>query len=168
MSLDFEGLRQSISPEHTLVIRRGHHGDRGEKPLTVTPEREYSVGERAAFTRTITETDIVNFAGVTGDFNPVHIDEEYARGTPFKGRIAHGLLSAALISAVLGNKLPGPGCIYLKQELIFLAPVRIGDTITAEVEIMEINGAGRRMRLGTRCLDQGGKVVLDGEALVKY
>lgn len=132
------------------------------------PGREYRIGDRASFARTITEADIVNFAGVTGDFNPVHIDEEYAKATMFKGRIAHGMLSATLISNVLGNKLPGPGCIYLKQELIFLAPVRIGDTITAEVEVLEIIEDKGRMRLRTRCLDQKEKVVLDGEALVKY
>ncbi len=135
--------------------------------MTDSMVREYRVGERASFSRTITEADIVNFAGVTGDYNPVHLDEKYAKGTLFKGRIAHGLLSASLIGSVLGNKLPGAGCIYLKQELIFLAPVRIGDTITAEVEVLEISRADRKMSLNTKCSNQNGKVVLKGQAMVR-
>mgnify|MGYP001159202852 CR=1 FL=1 len=127
----------------------------------------YRVGDRASVRRTITEADIVNFAGITGDYNPIHVDEEYAKTTIFGGRIAHGIFSAALISNVLGNKLPGPGCIYLEQTLRFLAPVRIGDTIEAEVEVIEIIEAKRRLRLSTTCKNQDGKIVLNGEALVK-
>ena len=127
----------------------------------------YRVGDRASVRRTITEADIVNFAGITGDYNPIHVDEEYAKTTIFGGRIAHGIFSAALISNVLGNKLPGPGCIYLEQTLRFLAPVRIGDTIEAEVEVIEIIEAKRRLRLSTTCKNQDGKNVLSVEALVK-
>jgi len=130
-------------------------------------QMNYRVGDRASVRRTITEADIVNFAGITGDYNPIHVDEEYAKTTIFGGRIAHGIFSAALISNVLGNKLPGPGCIYLEQTLRFLAPVRIGDTITAEVEVIEIMEAKRRLRLSTTCKNQDGKNVLSVEALVK-
>lgn len=128
----------------------------------------FQIGDSASVKRTVTEADIVNFAGITGDFNPIHMDEEYAKTSRFKGRIAHGIFSAALISSVLGNKLPGPGCIYLKQNLVFMAPVRIGDTITAEAEILEVINAKKRLRLRTFCKNQEGKVVLEGEALVQY
>ena len=90
-------------------------------------------GMTAAFGKTITDADILMFAGVSGDTNPVHLNEEFAMGTPFQGRIAHGMLTASLISTVLGTKLPGPGCVYLSQNLKFLAPVRAGDTVRAEV-----------------------------------
>ncbi len=99
---------------------------------------ELKIGDKAQFTKTISEADIYLYAGVTGDFNPAHINEEYAKETHFKTRIAHGMLIAGFISTVIGNQLPGPGTIYLKQELEFLGPVRIGDTITAEVEVVEI------------------------------
>lgn len=131
-------------------------------------ETGFKVGDSASLRRTVTEADIVNFAGITGDFNPVHIDEEYAKGTMFKGRIAHGLFSASLISNILGNRLPGPGCIYLKQSLRFLSPVKAGDTITAEVEIIETIEDKKRLRLSTTCKNQSGKLVLDGEALVQF
>ncbi|MCX7816037.1 MAG: MaoC family dehydratase [Syntrophales bacterium] len=127
---------------------------------------EISLGEVAEFSKTVSETDIYLFAGITGDFNPAHINEDYAKNTIFKGRIAHGILSAGFISAVLGTKLPGPGTIYLKQELNFLAPVKIGDTITARVEVIEKNTERNRVRLRTRCTNQEGKIVLDGEATV--
>lgn len=128
---------------------------------------ELKIGERAFLRRTITEADIVNFAGITGDFNPIHVDEEYAKATIFQSRIAHGLLTATLIGTVLGNKLPGPGCVYLKQDLRFVAPVRIGDTITAEVEILEKIEPKKILRLNTTCKNQDDKVVVEGEALVK-
>ena len=99
---------------------------------------ELKVGDSAQTSKTITEKDINDFAGVTGDFNPVHLDQAYAEKTIFKGRIAHGLLSVGLLSAVLGNILPGHGTIYISQEIKFLAPVRMGDTITAEVEVLEL------------------------------
>lgn len=127
---------------------------------------ELNIGERASFSKTVTETDIYLYAGVTGDFNPAHIDEEYARGTFFKTRIAHGMLSAGFISAVMANRLPGPGCIYLGQTLSFLAPVRIGDTITANVEVLELDRERNRARLRTWCVNQKGVTVIEGEAMV--
>ncbi len=127
---------------------------------------EIEVGERAEFSKTISESDIYLFAGVTGDMNPAHINEEYARTTFFKTRIAHGLLPAGFISTVIAMKLPGPGTIYLHQGLNFKAPVRIGDTITARVEVIEIIKEKKHVRLKTTCMNQDGNVVLDGEAVV--
>jgi 3-hydroxybutyryl-CoA dehydratase len=114
----------------------------------------------------VTDTDIYLFAGVTGDFNPAHIDEAYAQGTFFKTRIAHGMLSAGFISAVIGTRLPGPGTVYMRQTLDFLAPVRIGDTVTATVEVIEKMEDKKRVRLKTTCVNQEGTRILDGEALV--
>ncbi len=122
-------------------------------------------GMSATFGKTITDADILMFAGVSGDTNPVHLNEEFAGGTLFKGRIAHGLLTASLISTAIGTKLPGPGCIYVSQSLRFRAPVRAGDTVTARVTILEVERARRRVRMETVCL-VGGRVVLDGEAVI--
>ena len=127
---------------------------------------ELQVGEAAEMAKTVSESDIYLYAGVTGDFNPAHINEVYAQGTFFKTRIAHGMLAAGFISAILGTRLPGPGTIYIRQELNFLAPVRIGDTITARVEVAEIMAEQKRVRLKTTCVNQDGTVVLDGEATV--
>lgn len=127
---------------------------------------ELSVGQTASFTKTISETDVYMFAGITGDFNPAHINETYAQNTAFKTRIAHGMLSASLISNVLGNQLPGPGTIYMQQQINFRAPVTIGDTITATVEIIEVIRDKKRVRLKTYCTNQNQVVVLDGEALI--
>ena len=127
---------------------------------------ELVLGETAEFTKTITEADIILFAGVTGDLNPAHINEEYAKNTFFKTRIAHGILQAGFISAAIGMKLPGPGTIYMKQELNFRAPVHIGDTITARVEVSQIDAEKNRVVLKTTCSNQEGEIVLDGEALV--
>jgi 3-hydroxybutyryl-CoA dehydratase len=127
---------------------------------------ELKVGDSAELSKTVSETDIYLFAGITGDFNPAHVDEEYARRTFFGTRIAHGLLTAGFISAVLGCRLPGPGAVYMRQELSFLGPVRIGDTITARVEVLEIDREKGRARLLTTCDNQEGKRVLTGEALV--
>ncbi len=127
---------------------------------------ELKVGDAAEFTKTISESDVYLYAGVTGDLNPAHIDEEYAKKTFFKTRIAHGMLPAGLLSTVLGNRLPGPGSIYIRQDLRFLAPVRIGDTITARAEVIEIIPEKNRARLATFCLNQDGAKVLDGEAVV--
>jgi len=127
---------------------------------------ELQVGEAAEMAKTVSESDIYLYAGVTGDFNPAHINEVYAEGTFFKTRIAHGMLAAGFISAILGTRLPGPGTIYIRQELNFLAPVRIGDTITARVEVVEIIAEQKRVRLKTTCVNQDGTVVLDGEATV--
>lgn len=127
---------------------------------------ELTIGDTAQFSKTVSESDIYLFAGITGDFNPAHIDKEYARKTFFKSRIAHGILTAGFISAVLGNQLPGPGSIYIRQELRFLAPVHIGDTITSRVEVLEIEVEKNRAKLKTICTNQKGKTVLAGEAIV--
>ena len=124
------------------------------------------VGDVAEFAKTVTETDIYLYAGITGDFNPAHVNEAYAKNTFFKTRIAHGMLTAGFISAIIANQLPGLGTIYLKQDLSFLAPVRIGDTITARVEILELNSEKNRVRLKTTCSNQDGVMVLAGEGLV--
>ena len=126
---------------------------------------DLAVGMSASFSKTLTDADIVLFSGVSGDTNPVHLDEEYAKGTMFKGRISHGMLSAGFISAVLGTKLPGPGSIYVSQALRFKAPVRPGETVTARVTVMEIIPEKCRAILQTQCLVEG-KVVIDGEATV--
>jgi len=125
-------------------------------------ERFY-VGQTASVTKTITEADIVQYAGISGDFNPVHIDAEYAKGTRFGQRIAHGLLTASLLSRLLGMQLPGPGSIYLEQTIKFLKPVFIGDTITATAEVLEYDKEKSILRLKTECRKQDGTVVLAGE-----
>ncbi len=127
---------------------------------------QLKIGDSAEFTKTIGESDVYLYAGLTGDMNPAHINETHAEKTFFKTRIAHGMLPAGFISGVLGMQLPGPGTIYVRQELNFLAPVRIGDTITARAEIIEIIADKNRVRLKTTCTNQEGKVVLDGEAIV--
>lgn len=126
---------------------------------------DLSVGMSASFSKTVTESDIVLFAAVSGDLNPVHINEDYAKTTLFKGRIAHGILGAAYISTVLGTRLPGPGAIYLSQNLKFIAPVRPGDTITARATIVDMIAAKRRVTMSTNCTVRG-KTVMEGEALV--
>jgi len=125
---------------------------------------DLKVGDSAQISKMITESDINDFARVTGDFNPVHLDQAYAEKTIFKGRIAHGLLSVGLLSSVLGNILPGQGTIYLSQEVRFLAPVRIGDTITARVEVIELVPEKNRAKFRTTCINQDGKEVVDGIA----
>lgn len=127
---------------------------------------ELKLGDRAEFTKTVSESDVYLYAGVTGDFNPAHINESYAEKTFFKTRIAHGMLPAGFISAILGTRLPGPGTIYIGQTLNFTAPVHIGDTITASVEVAEIMADKNRIRLKTVCENQNGVIVLDGEAVV--
>lgn len=122
-----------------------------------------AVGMTASYARTVTDADIVLFAGISGDNNPVHLDEEYAKGTKFGSRIAHGMLSAGFISAVLGTKLPGPGAIYVSQSLRFKAPVRVGDTVTARVELTGLEPEKRRATFKTTCSVMG-TVVIDGEA----
>lgn len=126
---------------------------------------DLSEGMEASFSKTVTEADIVLFAGVSGDTNPVHIDEEAAKKSVFEGRIAHGMLTASYLSTVLGTRLPGPGCIYLSQSLRFKGPVRIGDTVTAIVRVKEIMASKKRVILETLCQVRG-KDVLDGEATV--
>ncbi|HEU0078543.1 MAG TPA: MaoC family dehydratase [Longimicrobiaceae bacterium] len=123
-------------------------------------------GQSATHSKTVTEADVVLFAGITGDFNPAHLDQVYAEKSRFGGRIAHGMLSAGFISAALAMRLPGPGTIYLSQSLRFLRPVRIGDTVTARVEVAELFPAKRRVRLLTTCANQDGEALVEGEALV--
>jgi 3-hydroxybutyryl-CoA dehydratase len=125
-----------------------------------------SLGDAAEFSKTVSETDVYLYAGIIGDFNPAHVNEAYAQKTFFKTRIAHGMLTAGFISTILGTQLPGPGTIYMKQSLSFLAPVRFGDTITARAEVVEIIAEKNRIRLKTTCTNQDGTVVLDGEAVV--
>jgi acyl dehydratase len=124
------------------------------------------VGDRAEITRRATEGDIAGFVDAVGDYNPVHSDREYAAGTVFGERIAPGIWTAGLISAVIGTRLPGPGAIYLSQSLKFLRPVRFGDLITTAVEVLEANREKNRMRLRTTCANHRGEEVLTGEALV--
>lgn len=126
---------------------------------------ELTIGKTAEFSKTITDADVMEFAEVTGDFNPVHVDEAAAAKTRFGGRIAHGMLSAGLVSAAIGNRLPGAGSIYLGQTLRFTLPVRIDDTITATITVTEILSK-RRVKLSTICTNQNGEKVLDGEATV--
>jgi 3-hydroxybutyryl-CoA dehydratase len=126
---------------------------------------ELSVGQSAEITRVVGAGDIDAFAEVSGDTNPVHLDEDYARATPFGGRIAHGMLAAAYVSAVLGTKLPGPGAIYLSQTLRFRRPVKIGDPVTARVTVKALDAAKGHATLETIC-QVSGKTVVDGEALI--
>lgn len=126
---------------------------------------DLSVGQSASFGKTITEADILLFAGVSGDTNPVHINAEIAAASMFKERIAHGMLSASLISTVLGTRLPGAGTIYLGQNLKFRAPVKIGETVTATVTVTALDAAKKRVTLSTVCT-VAGKPVIDGEATV--
>jgi 3-hydroxybutyryl-CoA dehydratase len=126
---------------------------------------DLKVGMSAVFGKTITEADITAFAGVSGDTNPIHLHEGFARTSRFGQRIAHGMLSASFISTVVGTRLPGPGSIYVSQSLNFKAPVKIGDTVTARCEIVEIVPERKRIKLRTECLC-GDKVVLDGEAVI--
>ncbi len=122
-------------------------------------------GMTATFGKTITDADILMFAGVSGDTNPVHLNEEFAAGTPFHGRIVHGMLTASLVSTVLGTKLPGPGCIYVSQSMRFLAPVRAGDTVRAEVTLRSVDREKKRAVFDTACKVLG-KNVREGEAVL--
>jgi len=127
---------------------------------------EIKIGEVAEYKRTITEDDIEKFAMVSGDYNPVHMNEEYAKKTLFEGRIAHGMLSASFISTVLAQELPGPGSIYLSQNLIFKKPVRIGDTIITRVQVFQKLDDKKKIKLKTTCTNQDETTVIEGEALV--
>ena len=129
---------------------------------------ELRAGMKAGLSHTVTREDIDRFADVTGDRNPIHVDEDFARGSRFGKPIAHGMFGAGLISAVLGTRLPGPGNMYMEQTLRFLKPVFIGDTITAAVEITELVPEKYRVRLSTTCTNQDGVVVIEGEALLYF
>ena len=137
--------------------------------MTHTP-RGYCIedleeGMSATYGKTITEADVVLFAGISGDDNPIHIDEEYARDTIFKGRVVHGMFLAGLISCVVGTRLPGPGAIYMGQTLKFLAPVRIGDTVRVVATVTDVNREKRRVKLLSRCM-VGETVVAEGEGML--
>jgi len=124
------------------------------------------IGQAAEFAKTITERAIAIFAELTGDFNALHMDEEVAAASRFEGRIAHGMLTASLISTMIGMHLPGPGCVYLGQTLRFTRPVRIGDAVTVRAEVVELIPERLRARLATVCRNQQGETVLEGEAMV--
>ncbi len=130
------------------------------------PFDELAPGDRASLVRTVTQRDIQLFAAVSGDVNPAHVDTMYARSSRFHGIIAHGMLGGSLISTVLGTRLPGPGTIYVGQTLHFVNPVHIGDTLTVAVEVKSLDAGERRVVLATRCENQDGKVVIEGEAVV--
>jgi 3-hydroxybutyryl-CoA dehydratase len=132
----------------------------------MTAPTSFAPGESASVTRTITAADIDAFAHLVGDFNPLHADPTFAAESRFGGIIAHGLLTAGLISTVLGMHLPGPGGVYVSQSLKFLRPVRPGDTITATAEVMAFDERRRRLTLRTHCANQRGEIVLDGEAVL--
>ncbi len=126
----------------------------------------FQIGQRANFAKTVTESDVTTFAGLIGDFNPIHVDAEYARKSRFGRRVAHGIFTAGLISAVLGNKLPGPGAIYLSQQIEFLAPVFIDDTITVTVEVSAWRPEKRILTLKTDAYNQEEKQVVTGKAVL--
>lgn len=134
--------------------------------LTNRPFDQLRIGDRAELSREVTPELIAAFAAVSGDNNPAHMDAELAASGPFGGIVAHGMWTAALVSAVLGTRLPGPGTIYLGQELRFRRPVKPGDTITASVEVVELTPGKNRVRLATTCTNQRGEAVLEGEAQV--
>jgi len=127
---------------------------------------DLSVGQTEVYSKKVKSTDVVGFAELSGDRNPIHLSEHFAARTIFRHRIAHGLYTASLISAVIGTRLPGPGAIYLSQTLNFRAPVKIGDTVTARVEVVELIPKGHKVRLACVCM-VGDVVVLEGEAFVK-
>jgi len=124
------------------------------------------IGQTAAFSKTLTEVDVTMFAGISGDTNPLHLSEDFARSTIFQGRVAHGMLTASLISTLIGTRLPGPGCIYMGQNLRFSAPVRLGDTINTRATITSLNEEKHRAEMDTVCM-VGDEVVIEGTALVK-
>ena len=134
-------------------------------PFTVHYYEDLSVGMRESLVKTVMNSDVIGFATLTGDHNPIHLSDHYARKTKFGERIAHGLYTASLISAVLGMRLPGPGAVYLSQTLNFRAPVKIGDIVTISVEVAEMTEKGRRVRLACECRVED-TIVLDGEAVV--
>ena len=149
-----------------------------DKPAPATPRvniddelhgyylEDLELGMTAVYAKTITDADIVLFAGISGDTNPLHLNSEFANGTRFEGRVAHGMLTASLISAVIGTKLPGPGCIYMSQTIRWSAPVRAGDTVVARVTITDIDREKERVLMETIC-SVGEEVVLEGECLAK-
>lgn len=124
------------------------------------------IGDSASMTKTFSDEDVRSFAEISGDKNPVHLDDEFASSTQFKRRLVHGMLTASLISAVMGTELPGPGSIYLSQSINFRAPVYIGDTITATITVIKIRKSKKIVTLETVCKNQSDMVVLEGEAVL--
>ena len=131
------------------------------------PIDQLNIGDKASFSKTLSESDVYLFAGITGDFNPAHVNETEARKSLFEGRVAHGMLVACFLSTVVGMQLPGPGSILVRQELKFLAPARIGDTVNAEVEVLEIHPRRNMVILGAIVTNQDGRKVIQGKAVVK-
>ena len=129
---------------------------------------DLKIGQKASVQKTFSAADVTAFAGISLDVNPIHMSDKYAEGTIFGKRIVHGILTSGLISAVLANKLPGPGTIYLGQELRFTSPVYLGDDITAEVEVVELREDKKIVKLSTTCVNQDGKTVISGVATVKF
>ena len=134
--------------------------------MEIAKYEDIKIGQHAEYVRTVTSEDIEMFGQVSGDYNPLHFNEDWAKTTMFKGRIAHGILTATYVSTVIGMKLPGPGTVYISQNMKFRRPVRIGDTITARVEVISKNDEKEFLTLKTACINQEDKVVLDGEAVV--
>ncbi len=128
--------------------------------------QELYIGQKAEYSKVITKEMVETFSEISGDINPLHLDDNYAKNTIFKGRIAHGILVSGLISAVIANKLPGEGAIYLTQSLKFTKPVKLNDKITAAVEIISIDDENSKITLSTICRNEEGKIVIDGEAQV--
>lgn len=147
-----------------------------DKPVALVPKfgtevhglylEDIKRGMTAVYTKTVTESDIATFAGVSGDTNPLHLSDDFAKGTMFEGRIAHGMLSASFISTLIGTRLPGPGAIYMSQSLKFLAPVRPGQTVNTRATVTDVDHEKARITLHTQCM-VGDEVVIEGEALIK-
>ena len=134
--------------------------------MEIAKYEDIRIGQHAEYVRTVTSEDIEMFGQVSGDYNPLHFNEDWAKTTMFKGRIAHGILTATYVSTVIGMKLPGPGTIYISQSMKFRRPVRVGDEITARVEVTDKDDEKEFLTLKTVCVNQEDKVVLDGEAVV--
>lgn len=141
------------------------YGVVGMEHLKSPSIRDFAIGQKASFTKTVTETDVMLFAGITGDFNPLHVDKEFASNTRFGQRVAHGILTLGLVSAAISRL--AAGAIYVSQEVRFIKPVFIGDTVTASVEVAEIVAEKERLALRTVCTKQDEEMVLDGTALIK-
>ncbi len=147
-----------------------------DKPVALVPDfgrevhglylEDIKLGQTAVYTKTVTDADILAFAGVSGDTNPIHLSDDFAKTTMFEGRIAHGMLSASFISTLIGTRLPGPGAIYMSQNLKFLAPVKPGQTVNTRATVTDINHEKARITLHTQCM-VGDEVVIEGEALIK-
>jgi 3-hydroxybutyryl-CoA dehydratase len=162
------GDTSDIGPSGNQPGKRAAQETGGANAMSIQDLHGYfiedlEVGMTDSYGKTITDADVVMFAGISGDTNPVHLNQTFAEETRFKGRIAHGMLAASFISTVLGTRLPGAGCIYLGQTLNFKAPVKVGDTVRARVTVKEVNREKQRIIVETTCT-VGDKVVLDGEA----